>query len=48
VAQAAQVAQIAQEKKPAAVSYKDQAVQIAQEDPAKTARIVKTWLQEKE
>ncbi len=46
--QVAQVAQVAQEKKPAAVSFKDQAVQIAQEDPSRTARIVKTWLQEKE
>jgi flagellar M-ring protein FliF len=46
--QVAQVAQVAQEKKPAALSFKDQAVQIAQEDPSKTARIVKTWLQEKE
>jgi flagellar M-ring protein FliF len=46
--QVAQVAQVAQEKKPAALSFKDQAVQIAQEDPSRTARIVKTWLQEKE
>ncbi|MEI9477697.1 MAG: flagellar basal-body MS-ring/collar protein FliF [Deltaproteobacteria bacterium] len=46
--QVAQVAQVAQEKKPPAVSYKDQVVQIAQEDPSKTASIVKTWLQEKE
>jgi flagellar M-ring protein FliF len=47
-AQAAPVAQVGQEKKPAAVSYKDQTLQIAQEDPSKAARIVKTWLQEKE
>ena len=43
-----QVAQVAREKKPPALSYKDQVVQIAQEDPSKTASIVKTWLQEKE
>jgi flagellar M-ring protein FliF len=42
------VAQVSQEKKPAAVSFKDQTLQIAQEDPSKAARIVKTWLQEKE
>ncbi len=47
-AQTAPVAQVGQEKKPAAVSYKDQTLQIAQEDPSKAARIVKTWLQEKE
>jgi flagellar M-ring protein FliF len=47
-AQAAPVAQVGQEKKPAVVSYKDQTLQIAQEDPSKAARIVKTWLQEKE
>jgi len=47
-AQAAPVAQVAQEKKTAAVSFKDQTLQIAQEDPSKAARIVKTWLQEKE
>jgi flagellar biosynthesis/type III secretory pathway M-ring protein FliF/YscJ len=46
--QTAPVAQVAQEKKPATVSYKDQTLQIAQEDPSKAARIVKTWLQEKE
>jgi flagellar M-ring protein FliF len=46
--QAASVAQVGQEKKPPAVNFKDQTLQIAQEDPSKTARIVKTWLQENE
>jgi flagellar M-ring protein FliF len=44
-----QMAQMAQEKRsPAAVSFKDQTLQIAQDDLSKTASIVKTWLQEKE
>jgi len=41
--------QTAQDKRaPAAVNFRDQALQIAQDDPSKTAKIVKTWLKEKE
>jgi len=47
--QAAIPSQVAQDKKAqAAVNYKDQAMQIAVDDPSKTAKIVKTWLKEKE
>ena len=36
------------EKKPASINYRDQMVQLTQEDPSKAARIVKSWLHEKE
>ena len=39
---------VADKKAAAAVSMKDQALQIAQGDPSRTAKIVKTWLKEKE
>jgi len=44
-----QMAEAGQERRaPAPVSYKDQTLQIATGDPSKAARVVKTWLQEKE
>jgi flagellar M-ring protein FliF len=43
------VPEMVQERKPPPpVSHREQTLQIAQDDPSRTARIVKTWLQEKE
>lgn len=49
VPQAVLQAEMAQERKaPPGLNFREQTLQIAQDDPSKTARIVKTWLRDKE